>query len=53
MEEVKSEELDAKVEQEEVEKNDKKVTFTLLYILAGILTIAILATLLYAFIVTS
>lgn len=54
MEEVKKEKLEKKLEQEDTEKKvqDKKNTFTLIYILIGIFIIAVLAMLIYAFFVT-
>ncbi len=53
-EEVKNENLETKMEQEKLEKKirDKKNTFTLIYILVGIFIIAVLAMLVYAFIVS-
>ena len=54
MEEVKDEDLEMKMEQDDKEKKilEKKNTFTLIYILVGIFIIAVLATLLYAYLVT-
>lgn len=58
MEEVKNEVLEAKdentakVEDKERKEKDKKNTFTLIYILVGLLGIAVLGMLIYAFIVT-
>ena len=49
MEEIKKEEI-VKDEQEKIK--NKRNTFTLIYILVGLLGIAILGMLLYAFIVT-
>ena len=54
MEEVKNESLETKMKQEKEEKKieNKKNTFTLIYILVGLLGIAVLGMLIYAFIVT-
>ena len=54
MEEVKNGNLKMKMKQEDAarEIQNKKNTFTLVYILVGILIIAVLAILLYAFIVS-
>ena len=54
MEEVKKETLETKMkkEEEELKKENKKNTFTLIYILVGLFVIAILGMLIYAFIVT-
>ena len=54
MEEVKKETLETKMkkEEEELKKENKKNTFTLIYILVGLFGIAILGMLIYAFIVT-
>lgn len=54
MEEVKKETLETKMkkEEEELKKENKKNTFTLIYILVGLFGIAVLGMLIYAFIVT-
>ena len=54
MEGEKEETLVTKMKQEKAEKKirDKKNTFTLIYILVGMFLIAVLAMLIYAFIVT-
>ncbi len=52
MEEVKEESLEQKQEKAEKKVQEKKNTFTLIYILVGIFIIAVLAMLLYAFFVT-
>ena len=53
MEEVRSVNLDEKLDEEKAEKKlrDKKNTFTLIYILVGIFLIALLAMLAYEFLV--
>ena len=54
MEDVRSANLDSKLEEEKAERKirDKKNTFTLIYILVGLFLIALVGVMAYTFIVT-
>lgn len=51
MEEVKNENVE-RIEEEDKKINNKKITFTLVYILVGIFILAVLGMLIYSFLVT-
>ena len=54
MEDVRSANLDSKLEEEKAERKirDKKNTFTLIYILVGLFLISLVGVMAYTFIVT-